>query len=430
MFIPWEKISKSFELLTPYLYKKNMRELFCDLKLKSNCAYIEKNSKVVLKKLRQKVKKEPLKVVFHVYDESKWKSQSLYDLMLQDEHFEPLVVVTKTCADKSLVSAYQPPYSVYRYYDFFKNKGMNVQYGYDVENEKFIPFSEFEPDIIIYQNPWYIETQQGPVVTSQFAISYYIPYFIATSLCQNEYYLRFHQYLHAHYILNEQVKNYYSKNMKNKGKNLRVVGHPQLDYFYLNKDKQDDKKYVIYAPHWSFSDINVLRWGTFDKTGDYILDYAKKHPEVNWVFKPHPSLKLNIEKFISKDYAKKYYEEWSKIGICYESGDYLDLFIQSKLLITDCGSFLTEYFMTSNPVIRLVSEHANEYNDSVKEIVKTYYNVYKNEDLVKRLNELLFEDKDPLKDKRKETLKKMSLSDNFAAKNILDDIKKELGIIN
>lgn len=430
MFAPWEKISELFELLTPYRNKSKVRDFFCDLKVKRNCEYICKNSKAVLNKLKNKIKNEPLKVVFHVYDESKWKSQSLYDLMVQDKHFNPKIVVTKTYADKAIVSAYQPPESVNRYYNFFKNKGMNVQYGYDVENEKFISFSEFEPDIIIYQNPWYIEKHQGPVVTSKFALSYYVPYFIATSLWEHEYNLRFHQYLHAHYVLNGQVKNYYAKNMKNKGKNLRVVGHPQLDYFYLNKDKPKEKKYVIYAPHWSFADSNPLKWGIFDKNGDFILDYARKHPEINWIFKPHPSLRLNVEKFISKDYAEKYYDEWAKIGTCYETGDYLDLFMQSKLLITDCGSFLTEYFITGSPVIRLVAENANEYNDSVKEIVKTYYNVYNNEDLEKRLNELLFEGNDPLKDERKATLQKMNLVDNYAAKNILDDIKKELGILN
>ena len=69
------------------------------------------------------------------------------------------------------------------------------------------------------------------------------------------------------------------------------VFHQQLN---LKNHKEKEKKYVIYAPHWSIDD-NRTNYATFEWNGKYILEYAKKHPEIKWIFKPHPSLKLRLE---------------------------------------------------------------------------------------------------------------------------------------
>ena len=88
MYINYEKIGEKLGF---------GRDFFYNLKVKQNLDYIDKNRKKVLKKLKNKTK---LNVIFYVYDESKWKSQSVYDLMEQDERFNPLIVVTKNCAIK------------------------------------------------------------------------------------------------------------------------------------------------------------------------------------------------------------------------------------------------------------------------------------------------------------------------------------------
>jgi cobalamin biosynthesis Co2+ chelatase CbiK len=88
LYIDYEKISEKLGFGKDFFYK---------LKVRQNLAYIKKNRKQVLKKLKNK---SPLKVIFYVYDETKWKSQSVYDLMLEDERFNPTIVVTKNCAVK------------------------------------------------------------------------------------------------------------------------------------------------------------------------------------------------------------------------------------------------------------------------------------------------------------------------------------------
>ena len=125
---------------------------------------------------------------------------------------------------------------------FFKDRGYRVLEGYDWSKKRHIPFKKFKPDIIIYQQPWSVEKTQEPTVVSKFALTYYVPYFIANAGNEIEYGLDFHMHLHGHYILNKEIHNFYSSKMLNKGKNLKIVGHPQLDYFYLNRDEIDNSQ--------------------------------------------------------------------------------------------------------------------------------------------------------------------------------------------
>ncbi len=426
MYIDYEKIGEKLGF---------GKEFFYNLKVKQNLAYIKKNQSRVLKKLMHKA---PINVIFYVYDESKWKSQSVYDLMDKDERFNPVVVVTKNCALEGNAN-YQTEEDVKRCYEFFKNKGINVEYGYDIiyhsnpsqsrqDNEQYIPFEKFNPDIIIYSHPWYVYKTQGPVVCSKFALTYYIPYFIPASEQWHEYGLRFHQYLYRHYVPTDLVKDFYSANMLNKGKSLKTVGHPILDYYFLNKDKEVNlKEYIIYAPHWTVCGDN-LRFGTFDWSGERILEFAKEHKNLNWVFRPHPLLyKFALASgFLPKEKLDNYYNEWKSFALYSEGGDYMKLFSESRAMITDCGSFLSEYFVSENPVIHLVSEKF-EGNSTIKEIDKTYYTACNLEELNIYLKNVILDKKDGKKSERTELLTKLKLKNSFSAKNIIDDILNDIG---
>ena len=111
--------------------------------------------------------------------------------MIKNPRFEPIIIVTKNAAKNLDNPSYQTKEDILATFEFFKNKGMNVELGYNFEKNKHIPFKKFNPDIIIYQHPWYVETSQGPVVCSRFALTAYVPYDIATTTLDIEYNLRF-----------------------------------------------------------------------------------------------------------------------------------------------------------------------------------------------------------------------------------------------
>ena len=388
MFIPYDFLHQKTknEILKDFFYRK---------KIEQNCAYIAKNKKRVLKKLKNK---EVLKVLFYVYDSCKWKCQKLYDDMLETPKIKPLIVVTKNSAKNIDNPSYQTKEEILETFDFFKKRGMNVQLGFDFEKNKHIPFETFKPDIIIYQHPWYVETSQGPVVCSKFALTAYVPYDIPTTTMPSEYNLRFYQYVENFYVINEKIEEFYAPLMDNKGANLKVAGAPSLEK--IKHSESDD--YIIYAPHWTINHEKTMAYSTFKENGKFILEFAQKNPEYNWVFKPHPMLRKALldNGFMSEQEIEKYYSAWEKLGkACYD-GDYYEIFNNSKLMITDCSTFLIEYLATEKPLIRLASKNAVEFNSIAKEAIKVCYNIENNSDLEKTLKFILKENQDELKEKR------------------------------
>lgn len=428
MYIPYDKIGLTLALIMPLKVRRYVKDYFNKLKIKANCKYIQNNTKKVKKRLSKKIKNKKLRVGFFIYDETKWKCQTLYDILEKSNEFTPIILVTKNCSPRTNFN-YQPPSTLEKIYNFFKNKQMNVEYAYDFKNDCYIPFEKFDLDIIFYQHPWYVKTSQGPVVCSKFALTYYIPYYLPSTTFPQDYYLRFHQYIHKYCVLNKELANRYSKLMKNKGKNLLPIGSPQLDYFYLNKNSKNEKKYLIYAPHWSVNHTNSIAYSTFLWSGKIILEYAKKHPELNWIFKPHPCLKsaLITNGYWSEKQVDDYYKEWDKIGMRYETGDYLDLFQQSYAMITDCGTFLTEFFLTEMPVIHLISPESAPFIDHINKISSTYYRAENEQELEKHFQEVIISKNDYLREKRLNLLKELDFANCSSALNIYNYLKEELG---
>lgn len=423
-----ERLSKIIKCFFPKELEEKILKFGYDTKIEKNLNYIEKNQKKVKIKLKQKLeRKEKLNVAFYVYDPSKWKCQSLYEQMEKDERFEPIVFATKCAASKENFN-YQTKKDVEETYEFFKKKNMKVKYAFDISKDKFIPFEKMKPkpDIIIYQHPWYVETFQGPVVCSKFALTFYVPYFIATTKMFFEYGLRFHQYVTGHFVLNESIKDEFSKKIPNEGKNLISVGHPQIDEILKDKTPNEEK-YIIYAPHWSVTGENI-RLSTFDWSAKFIQDFAFKNKDLNWVFKPHPLLYnfLISSNFMSKKEVDEYFNRWGEIGEVFLSGAYVPLFKKSSILITDCGSFLTEYLFTKKPCVHLISKEGAEFNKSVQKISNSYYQAKNKEELEEILNSLIFEKNDYKKPERQACLEELELGKENSSSKIIEEISKFL----
>ena len=420
MFISYENIGNICYKLTK---NEKFKSFFYNWKIEQNIKYIAHNKPNVLKKLKKKLENgEKLHAVFYVYDETKWKCQSLYDLLSKDNRFNVTVLVSKTAPNDPKNPSYQSIMNVAETYKFFKTNGMNVKCAYDTVKQEFIPFKKFKPDIIFYQHPWYVKTEQGPVVCSKFALTCYIPYYFPIETHDVDCNLRFHKYIENHYILDDYTKQKYLNKNPELESSLKAVGYPYLDYF-SDKDFTEGE-YYIYAPHWTICGKG-LAYGTFEWNGKYILEYAKSHPEIKWIFKPHPLLKKALVdcKLMAEKEVSEYYSEWNKIGIKYESGNYLGLFAKSKMMITDCSSFLGEYFLTEKPLIHLMSEKS-QFRESNNPILKTYYRAEDLESLKSLLEQL--PQKDEMKEVRKETLENIGLKNNCTSKNILNDIINEI----
>lgn len=377
--------------------------------------------KHTIERIKLSAKDKKIRVAFYVND-SKWKCQNLYDLMLKNEHYEPFILVGKNDVKYGHFE-YQTKEDILSLYNYYKSQNMEVYSAYDFEKNEYIPLDKFNPDIIFYSRQWKVPKIHNILETSKFALTCYVPYFISNSPLKLEAGSNFHNLLWKYYVINKELKNEYQKVMKNRGKNLEAVGYPELDTYL--KPTEYDKKYIIYAPHWSVGGDTPLNYATFEWNNKFILDFAKQHPELNWVFKPHPALKGKLIEsgLMSDKEVENYYNQWNLIGQKYEGPDYFELFKQSKVLITDCGSFLAEYMPTKNPVILLKSKSAKSYNFLAKKVTKYYYKASHLKELSAIFDEVILKGEDQLKHKRLKILEHLKLITN-ASQNIIDNLNK------
>lgn len=370
-----------------------------------------------------------IRVLFLSSDCSKWKVQSLYDRMKASNRFEPTVALSiyGWCDDREAAESRLEKSKV-----FFAGRGMSVEYAYDMMRHEAVDLKTFKPDIVFYDQPWDVLPEHVPVLVSSFALTCYVPYMTPNfHVVDADCALPFHRTLFRQFVLSEAWAELCRKvrGRRTAAGEIVAAGQPMLDVFnQINVVEKGDL--VVYAPHWSFShkdNPNFLNISTFLWTGRAMLEYARKHPEIKWAFKPHPVLKGALIKagVMSAEEVDAYYGEWEKVGESCYTGDYPDLFKRSRAMITDCASFLTEYACTGKPIVRLMSSGMTIRPCEITEhLYSTYYQVREVVQLESVLDDLLVKGKDPNREARQAAAKAMNLTGTDAAGNIVRHLEE------
>lgn len=394
---------------------------------------------LVLRRLRKQYGKRKIKVGFLVSELSKWKGQTVYELMSKTHDFEPVMLIYPSPLDIQYDNA-RIDEILKEKENYFRRSGMHVRNIWDRDKQKSLPSSEINVDIVFYQQTW--DIPPAPLIgdVSRKSLSFYFPYYMVSEFIPRldlEMYL--HYCIYRYVLLNEDLICFYKRYIKAANYTGKMVGlgHPCIDMFHLKKDYQGTKNYVIYAPHFSFKCDRpkgkelYFYSSTFLEYGKIIFNYAKNHPEINWVFKPHPRLRTELTCYNvwSKKEVDDYFQSWEEIGVaCYDS-HYIDLFLESKAMITDCCSFLTEYSCTGKPLIRLIPDHGKTLpppNPALKKLQECFYKVFNEVDLFEFLDMVVLQDKDPNREDRLKCVREAHLTDNYAAQNITEYIRELL----
>ncbi|MBQ8459729.1 hypothetical protein IJ541_06470 [bacterium] len=426
----YKLLSKLFSWIFPTKEKRAHFRVWCEeIDNRSNIVKIKNNYNNILAGIAEYPQAKPIKVLFLVSDIAKWKAQSLFDLMKQSGDYEPVIALTLVDFQLKLSKAEQRDI-LNKGLQYFKTRSMDCVCAYDVEEHKASDLREFNPILVFYDQPWKISKNQMPCEVSKYALTFYIPYYVQTygdnyMECKQE----LHQSVYRYYILNKEWEEFYAPEFEHAAGKIVGLGHTMLDEYYLKRDKiQDESKYVIYAPHHSFG--NWENFGTFDKNGKEILEYAKQHKELNWVFKPHPTLKYRAVKsgVMTQTEIDEYYKEWESFAkVCYDS-DYIKYFLNSKALITDSASFLIEYFCTGKPIIHLISRRSKVVpKPAFEKIINTFYKAYNNDEMFDLFDKILIKNDDEMKENRLKVLSESGLAAAYAGENILKDVS---GIMN
>lgn len=260
------------------------------------------------------------------------------------------------------------------------------------------------PDIIFYEQPWSLLEEQSLAKTSKYALNFYCAYGSSITNGTNEYLENFYKDIYVYFLDNEYIKDILANNGCNE-KSLIVCGQPKLDLYLKPIDdsniiwKTKNKKRVIWAPHHSFYEDSVLRFGTFDWNYKYLYNFAKNNLDIEFILKPHPELKRQIirNNVMNITEMTEYFKMWEKLpnAQIYEMANYIDMFRTSDLLITDCNSFLYEYLPTKKPVIQLINKKSVGHNFFGQKIISGYYKARNIEELEALINMLLIKQEDP-----------------------------------
>jgi len=380
-----------------------------------------------LLKLRFAKNYRKIRIGFILSETSKWNCQDLYNKLLESKYFEPIILLKKDDYTGGF-SSNKEKMELNR--EFCRKNFKTFYEIYNDNTNEYIQLDEFNIDILFYQSPWEIKDEHSVGRTSKFALLCYVPYCFYSIHCWLNYMPNFHAKIWKYFIETE----FHKKNYKQfyKANNTVVVGSAKFDAFRNVEIKKDkDKKTIIYAPHHAFEN-GIHKTATFMQNGNFILELAKKHPEINWVFRPHPSF---INAILNSDLMKKeeieqYYKEWRKIGRISSEADYHELLMNSDALITDCISFLSEYLLVQKPVFHLRSEkQQDDFLDIVKEISKTYYQIHNTNELQAMFNKVIIEGDDYLANERKAALRLLNIDKNKSSgEKVYDYLVKALKI--
>lgn len=397
---------------------------------KAACAY-----PAALARLREKFSSgRKLKVLFIVTETAKWKTQGIFDLMRSSEEFEPCIGVSRPdrhfCISKTeRIADFMDCVA------FFERRSMPVLKLYDPSTGKATKLVDVDADIIFYQQSWFDVEGQLPSDVCKRAISCYVPYFVPNyGVLRLDSQLPLHRLVYLHFVLNDAWVSLYREGSKGMRYAGRFVGsgHPMLDDIAFDQNAGSGNNCVIYAPHCTINPKHTtggLNYATFLWNGKEILEYARRHREMNWVFKPHPNLSrvLRLFEVMDEEEIKAYYDEWARIGEVVEGGDYTGLFARSSAMVTDCGSFLTEYAATGKPIIHLVSsENPNEPMPPSAKLYSTYYEARNLAEMRDVFALVLERREDPRKKERHAAVIAANLTGGGAASRIVERLKREV----
>lgn len=397
-------------------------------------------SRIQYHKIRRRIRSNSngkVRVLFWVSNITKWKTQSLYECLNATGVFDPYVVVSTNKEEFGFLgrSLRRKLVDDERFYTGLKCK---VLHGYEQFTLNALPLAELNPDIIFYQEPRLFFDSQKVEVSMHTALCCYCPYYVELSGGHLPIHNLpwFHQLMFAQFTLCEDTARHIAKGMPwwIRAGSIVPSGQTNFDQYCSETTCCEElKNAVIYAPHFSFHMDGLKRpltLGTFLRNGKEILEYAKRHRDFNWVFKPHPRLRLALirEAGWKESEVNAYYSEWEAIGVGCYNGDYIGMFKESLAMITDCGSFLAEYAVSGHPLIRLIPKELDYKLQPVfEDMCSTFYNVHNIDEMYATFKLVLEEGNDPMRDQRLAAVKRAGFMPGGAAARITEYLLKVCG---
>lgn len=362
------------------------------------------------KRFLNKIKgKARLRVVFLAIHHSIWKVDSVFNRMLANPLFDPVILVCPfiSYGDERMWE------DMRQCCDFFEEKGYPFISAYNGSESRWMRLEELEPDIVFFTNPHNLTRRDYYQDAYLNYLSCYVPYH--HEVCRYggdaaQYNQDFHNALWKIFAPHEYSMKTYVNVAVAKGQNVVVSGYPAMEALiekkaegrYLNVWKsKDDRCRIIWAPHHTIVDT-FLPYSNFLRYAQAFRDFSEAMKEkVVWSFKPHPLLKAKLYRHAcwGREKTDAYYDFWkNESHTQLDEGEYTDLFLSSDAMIHDSGSFLAEFLYVEKPVMYLLAENnqGEYYSEFGTAALKGCEIGYCFEDVVAFVKSLIISDKEIL----------------------------------
>ena len=239
------------------------------------------------------------------------------------------------------------------------------------------------------------------------------------------------------YLENDSMLDDYRDASRIGGSNGVVVGYMKMDALPSVPEPPRKRKTVLIAPHHSvpkgmndrFQVSNFLRFS------DYFLSLPERHPDLDFVFRPHPYLfkALSLPTLWGKRRVHDYVEHLKNLPHMElsEEADNLVDFVRTDAIVQDCGSFLPEYFYTGKPCCYMLADRESipkNFNAFGEDCIRHCYQAFEEKDIEAFLDNVVVRGNDPMKPEREAFRKTVMVNYPHAAEAALHDIKQSIGI--
>lgn len=425
---------REFRKIRGYILSAKLRSLYAQDKLNDvilagmtyqDLEYVKQYDVELFKKIAEKVhsvsidtlkQKPKITVGFFLSNSSSWCCGRIYHHFEDDPRFEPMVLV---CGSHDGTDNFRKD-TYYQTLTYFKENGYRTVGLWDPNISSTCWDDLVCPDIVFLLTP-YGGTLPNSLNIFHIPLStllVYIPYGIMIDKLDWWFDSPGPQLSWIYCCENSIIQNIIGNVALIGDVNVVVSGHPKMDpllhplldvnpsilwKFSLSNVPKEHIKKILYTPHQSIGESYPKR-STFHMNYMFFYNYAKEHPDTtSWIIKPHPLLRsrsVEYGLFDSEDAYDKYLDSWDALpnAKTVRSGEYTDFFLTSDAMITDSGSFLSEYISLNKPIIQLTREDQCEYNDWGLLIQPLLYQISGKDfqGITEMIDQIILNQKDPL----------------------------------
>ena len=317
---------------------------------------------------------ERIKVVFLTFYFEAWDALAdIHDQMLADPRFEVTVVSiprrfinTPVYSEEDLVSAYLDSAGV-----------KHLRFDYEDSYLGLEKLRVMAPDYVFINYPWqrnYPPSYRAELL-SEFTKVCFVPYYSmpladepgVSGIAPHLYEQRSHQLASLVFTQDPHIVDAYALTSRGNS-HVHLVGSPKLDSL-VRKVQSGKKRWplnnggnkrMVWAPHHSYSS-DWLNFGMFVKVNRPMLEFAKQHPSLDIVMRPHPYMFSTLieRNVMPKSELDEWLAEWNSLPntAIDKQSDFADLFAACDIFVTEGISFLSEYpLSTGKPTIFFENE--------------------------------------------------------------------------